>query len=224
MSDVNVIAWDGPTRAFKWALVLVVIDGWISNRYGASLPAWHKCNGYAALILIVFRLFWGAVGGSTARFASFFAGPGKVLAYLRTAPRFLGHNPLGGWMVLALIALVGAMSVTGLFAADEDRLIIEGPFAKTISEAGVDLAARWHHMIFDAIEVCVVIHIAANIFAAFRYGRPQLSAIVTGVKPAGGYADMSAATPGSWARAAACLCIAAVLVVGAVYASGGQLL
>ena len=45
-----VLAWDGPTRLFKWTLVLVVFDGWLSNKYGGSLPAWHKCNGYAALV------------------------------------------------------------------------------------------------------------------------------------------------------------------------------
>jgi cytochrome b len=222
MSEASVIAWDGPTRVFKWALVFVVIDGWISNKYGASLPLWHKCNGYAALVLIIFRLFWGFAGGSTARFANFFAPPFKVLAYLRAKPKFLGHNPLGGWMVLALLALVAAMSMTGLFSADEDRLIIEGPLAKTVSDAAIDFAARWHGHIFTALEVFIAVHLAANVIYALVHREPLIQAMVTGRKPAGAYADMGAATPGSWSMAGVCFVLAATLVFGAIFAAGGR--
>ena len=222
MNEASVIAWDGPTRVFKWALVFVVLDGWVSNTYGADLPAWHKCNGYAALVLITFRVFWGFAGGSTARFASFFAGPDKVLTYLRAAPKFLGHNPLGGWMVITLLVVVAAMGVTGLFSADEDRLIIDGPLAKTVSDAGIDFAARWHRHIFTALEIFIAVHITANVVYAFTKGEPLIQAMVTGRKPAGGYADMSAAVPGSWGKAAVCLVLAATLVFGAIYAAGGR--
>jgi cytochrome b len=222
VNEASVIAWDGPTRVFKWALVFVVIDGWISNKYGSSLPLWHKCNGYAALVLIVFRIFWGFAGGSTARFASFFAGPGQVLAYLRAAPKFLGHNPLGGWMILALLALVAAMGTAGLFAADEDRLIIEGPLAKTISDGAIDVAAKWHRYIFTALEAFIAVHISANVIYALTRREPLIEAMVTGRKPAGDYTDMAAAIPGSWRRAAACLGLAAGLVFGAIYVAGGR--
>jgi cytochrome b len=222
VNEASVIAWDGPTRVFKWALVFVVLDGWISNTYGASIPAWHKCNGYAALVLIVFRIFWGFVGGSTARFTSFFAWPSQVLAYLRTAPKFLGHNPLGGWMVLALLALVAAMGTAGLFAADEDRLIIEGPLAKTISDAAVDVAARWHRYIFTALEVFVAVHITANVIYAVSHREPLIQAMVSGRKPAGDYADLREAAPGSWSKAAICVGLAAAVVFGAIYALGGR--
>lgn len=136
------LAWDGPTRLFKWALVLLVFDGWLSNSYGDGYPYWHKWNGYAALVLIVFRLLWGFVGGSTARFSAFVAAPRRAFAYglalLRGRnPRYLGHNPLGGWMVVALLAAVGLQATTGLFSADADRLIIEGPLAGRVSDAAV---------------------------------------------------------------------------------------
>jgi len=222
VSGSKVVAWDGPTRLFKWALVLLVLDGWISNKYGASLPAWHKWNGYAALILIVFRILWGFAGGSTARFISFVAGPKKVLAYLRDGTKYLGHNPLGGWMVLALLVLVAAQGTTGLFAADEDRLIIEGPLARAVSDAAVDFAARWHHRIFDLLLICIALHIAANILYAVVRGEPLTRAMVTGRKPRAPYADMEAAMPGTWGRAASCLVVAAVLIFGAMYAGGGR--
>jgi cytochrome b len=222
VNEASVIAWDGPTRVFKWALVFVVIDGWISNKYGASFPLWHKCNGYAALVLIVFRLFWGFAGGSTARFTSFFANPFKVFAYLRAKPKFLGHNPLGGWMVLALLAFVAAMGATGLFSADEDRLIIEGPLAKTISDAGIDFAARWHGHIFTVLETLIAIHITANVIYTVSHREPLIEAMVTGRKPEGDYTDMRAAIPGSWQTAAVCVVVAATLVFGAIYAAGGR--
>jgi cytochrome b len=224
VNETSVIAWDGPTRVFKWALVFVVVDGWISNKYGGSLPAWHKCNGYAALVLVVFRLLWGFAGGSTARFGSFAAGPGKVIAYIRTAPKYLGHNPLGGWMVLALLILIFAMGASGLFSADEDRLIIDGPLAKTVSAAAVDLAASWHRHVFTALQIFVAIHVTANVVYALSRREPLIRAVVTGRKPAGEYIDMRCAEPGTWGRAFGCIAIAAMLVLGPVYVTAGRLL
>jgi cytochrome b len=221
LNKTSALAWDGPTRLFKWTLVLIVLDG---NKYGASVPAWHKYNGYSALVLIVFRLLWGFAGGSTARFSNFVVGPGRLLSYLRGGAKYLGHNPLGGLMVIALLLLVAAQATTGLFAADEDRLIIEGPLAKTVPDSVVDFAARWHGRIFDVLEIAIVLHIAANVIYALFRREPLVRAMVTGDKPADNYADMKTAVPGSWRRAAACLAIAAALVFGGIYAAGGSLL
>ncbi len=224
----RVLAWDGPTRLFKWTLVLLVIDGWASNKFGGSWPAWHKWNGYLILTLILFRLMWGFVGGSTARFANFVALPGRALAYVKAAAsgrpmKFLGHNPLGGWMVMALIGLVGLQAVSGLFAADEDRLVIEGPFVKFVASATVDFAAKWHHRIFDAIQIFAVLHIAANLFYTFVKKDPLIQGMARGWKPAADYVDQKSAQPGSWAAAAVCLAVAAAIVFGGIIAAGGKL-
>ncbi|MFT4098922.1 MAG: cytochrome b/b6 domain-containing protein [Rhodoblastus sp.] len=224
----QVLAWDGPTRLFKWSLVLLVFDGWLSNEFGGAYPAWHKLNGYAVLTLILFRVMWGFVGGSTARFSHFIALPGRALAYVTAAvsgrpQKYLGHNPLGGWMVMALLALVGLQAVTGLFSADEDRLVIEGPFVKFVSDATVSFAAKWHHRIFDAIEIFVALHVAANLFYTFVKKEPLIQGMATGVKPAAPYVDEASARPGSWAAAAICLAIAAAIVFGGVVAAGGRL-
>jgi cytochrome b len=228
-SGARVLAWDGPTRVFKWLLVLLVIDGWLSNRYGADFPPWHKWNGYAVLVLIVFRLLWGFAGGSTARFKAFVAGPVASLGYIRAlvtgrSRRYLGHSPLGGWMILALLAIVAAQALTGLFSADEDRLVIEGPLAHTVSHATVDFAAHWHHLVFVGIEILAVLHIAANLIYTFVKRDPLISAMVTGGKPAENYADMQAAIPGTWARAALCLAAAIVIVFGTITLAGGRVL
>lgn len=217
-----VLAWDGPTRAFKWALVVLVVGGWVSNKLGASVPAWHIWNGYAVLTLVLFRILWGFVGGSTARFANFVAGPSRALAYLRGGLSYLGHNPVGGWMILGLMALVAAQCLTGLYAGDEDRIVIEGPLARTVSEAAVELAARWHHRLFDLLKIVAVVHIAANLFYTHFKRDPLIKAMATGRKPPGAYADMAEAQPGSWGRALVCLAIAAAIVFGGIYAAGGR--
>ncbi|MFO1116433.1 MAG: cytochrome b/b6 domain-containing protein [Beijerinckiaceae bacterium] len=217
-----VLAWDGPTRAFKWALVVLVVDGWVSNKLGASVPGWHKWNGYAVLTLIVFRILWGFAGGSTARFANFVAGPSRALAYLRGGVSYLGHNPVGGWMILGLMALIAAQCLTGLYAGDEDRVVIEGPLARTVADATVEFAARWHHRAFDLLKIVVVLHIAANLFYTYVKRDPLIPAMVTGRKPPLPYADMKQAQPGSWGRAAICLALAAAIVFGGIYAAGGR--
>ena len=227
-AGARTLAWDGPTRLFKWSLVLLVFDGWLSNAVGGAYPAWHKWNGYLALTLILFRVLWGFVGGSTARFTNFIALPGRAFAYLRATlagrpQKYLGHNPLGGWMVMALLGLVGLQAVSGLFAADEDRLVIDGPFVKFVSDATVSFAAKWHHRIFDAIEILVLLHVAANLFATFVKREPLIQGMATGYKPVEPYADEARARPGSWAAAATCLAIAAAVVFGGILAAGGRL-
>jgi cytochrome b len=222
-ASARVLAWDAPTRLFKWALVFVVVDGWLSNTLGASAPAWHKWNGYAALVLIVFRILWGFVGGSTARFANFISGPSGVREYLRGGRAYLGHNPLGGWMALGLLAIVAAQAVSGLYAADQDRLIIEGPLAATVGDAAVDFAARWHHRIFNLIEALVVVHVAANLFYTFAKRDPLIPAMITGYKPDAAYRDGPQATAGSWGLAAVCLAAAAALVFGAMWLAGARM-
>jgi cytochrome b len=218
----DVLAWDGPTRLFKWALVIVVLDGWLSNKYGASTPAWHKWNGYTALVLVAFRIFWGFSGGTTARFANFVPSPGAIILYVRKGSKYLGHNPMGGLMVVALLVLVGLQGTTGLFSADDDRLVIEGPLVNVVSDQVVDFASRWHGRIFLGLEIFVAVHIAANIAYEFVGRQPLIRAMITGRKPAADYVDMASAQPASWFTAVACLAAAVVLVFGSIYAAGGR--
>jgi cytochrome b len=112
----GVPAWSRFVRAFHWLLVTGVAGAWTTSEVGRR---WHEPIGWAVVALLVLRLVWGFAGPErAARFASFVRAPGAVLAYARavlrgSAPRYLGHNPLGGWMVVALIATLAAVSVTG---------------------------------------------------------------------------------------------------------------
>lgn len=222
----KVLAWDLPTRLFKWALVATIVVGWASDKIGGGNPALHLLNGRIVLTLVVFRILWGFVGGSTARFANFVPSPGTSISYGLALLKgrenhYLGHNPLGAWMVLVLLALPAAMAVTGLFNADVDRMIVEGPLAKTVSDATVTLAHKLHHKIFDILLICVVLHLAAVVFHAVVKKERLVPAMVTGRKPAGAYTDARAATPGAVGLALACLAAAGAIVWLAIRAAGG---
>ena len=215
----KVLAWDGPTRLFKWALVAVVAWAWITDQL--AMTTWHVWNGHAVLVLVVFRLLWGVVGGSTARFASFLRSPLATLRYGLDLARgreahYLGHNPLGGWMVLVLIGLAALMGLSGLFNADDDRMLIEGPFAAKLSDAAVHFAHRIHSYGFELLQIAVVLHVAAVVFHSVVKKDRLVPAMVTGAKPARTYVDASEATPGSVIAAVACFAVAIAVVWGGI--------
>ncbi len=222
----KVPAWDLPTRLFKWALVVTIAVAWASDKIGGGNPTVHVLNGRIVLTLVVFRVLWGFVGGSTALFRGFVPSPATTIGYGLALLKgreghYLGHNPLGAWMVLALLVLPAAMAVTGLFNADVDRMIVEGPLAKTVSDATVTFAHKLHHKLFDVLMICIVLHVAAVVFHAVVKKERLVPAMVTGAKPAGNYVDARAATPGSIALALACLVAAIAIVWLGIRAAGG---
>lgn len=155
----RVRVWDGWIRGFHWLLGTLVAVSWWTAEEGHM--DWHFRSGIAILVLLVFRLLWGVFGTETARFASFVKGPGAVFAYLRgKAPRALGHNPLGGLSVLALLGVLIAQTTLGLFAQDEDG-IYAGPLSSFLSYDASSLAGELHHELFNVVLALIVLHIAA---------------------------------------------------------------
>lgn len=121
-TEKKVKLWDFPVRLFHWALVIAIVTAWWSNR--EVMIDTHAIAGYCVLALVLFRIVWGFVGSSNARFASFLTGPRRVLAYLFKIPNgsmsdltYAGHNPAGGWMVAVLIFLVGLQAVSACLPA-----------------------------------------------------------------------------------------------------------
>lgn len=164
-AGVRARLWDGPTRLFHWSLVGLVAFAWWAREDHLD---WHRWAGYAVIGLLVFRLYWGFVGGGAARFSSFVKGPGATLAYLRTvgartAAHTVGHNPLGALSILALLALLAVQTVTGLFAVDVDG-IESGPLSDKVSFETGRALAEWHERVFTALEVLIALHIAAVLF------------------------------------------------------------
>ena len=131
MTKPAVSVWDLPTRLFHWLLVILIAVSWWSAE--TRTMEWHYRSGLAILGLVVFRIVWGVIGGSTARFASFVRLPGAALSYLRgQAQDKAGHNPLGGYSVILLLAVIAAQVSGGLFASDTDGLE-SGPMSFLVS-------------------------------------------------------------------------------------------
>lgn len=192
------VAWDLPTRLFHWTLLAAVVSAWISYRFaetiGDPLLKWHRWNGLAILTLLVWRLGWGLIGSSTSRFASFIASPRAAIGYGRdllggSTRRFLGHNPLGGWMVMALLVTLVVQGSLGLFTVEHND-IAAGPLYRLVSEAANKTASRWHHLVFDFILLPLVgLHVLANLGYGLIKREPLIGAMITGRKPRADYQD-----------------------------------
>ncbi|HLX22213.1 MAG TPA: cytochrome b/b6 domain-containing protein [Usitatibacter sp.] len=156
--------WDLPTRVFHWTLATLVTFSFVTGKLGESWLEWHFRSGYAILALLGFRIAWGFIGSHEARFAAFVRGPRAALEYARSIASgkravMPGHNPLGGWMVVLMIALLVAQATTGLFSNDES--FNEGPLASKVSKAIVDRMSSFHSWNEWAIVGAVALHVTA---------------------------------------------------------------
>jgi cytochrome b len=230
----SIQAWDLPTRLFHWTLVLLIVSAWISYELaediGDETLVWHRANGLAILILIAWRVIWGVAGPPNARFAAFVRGPSAVLSYARTlfsgaAARYLGHNPLGALMVVALLATVAAIAVVGLFATDDNDLV-GGPLYRLVEEPQNARATRLHDQLFNYVLLpLLALHVLANVLYTLLKKEPLIQAMITGQKPAESYVDAARSKPAKQValRALLCLVAAAAIVLGGIVAAGGRL-
>lgn len=170
--------WDGATRLFHWLLVVLIgVSWWSAENYHMD---WHYRSGLAACALLIFRLLWGLFGTSTARFRQFVKGPRGILRYVRgQASPHIGHNPLGGWSVIALLLALVTQVVSGLFSVDIDG-IESGPLSYLVSFDQGRVAADIHHISFSVVQALVVLHIAAILFYLFVKRHNLIGAMVTG--------------------------------------------
>ncbi len=234
MTARTVKVWDWPTRAFHWTLVFCIISAWASfklaDRIGDPTLVWHRWNGYFILILVVFRLIWGFVGSSTSRFAAFVTWPWKAASYgldmLKGRKRpFLGHNPLGTWMILALLAAVAVQGGMGLFSLEHNELVA-GPLKRLIAHETSERITKLHVQGINVILALALIHISANILYGLVKKEPLVRAMVTGRKPTESYEDQQEAVivDGVTLRALICLLMAVGIVFGSIVALGGRIL
>jgi cytochrome b len=162
---VKVKVWDLPLRLFHWSLVLAVSAAIVTGEIGGEWADWHGRAGLAVLGLVVFRLVWGFIGTTHARFASFFPTPGRILAYLKGAWQGVGHNPLGALSVFALLAIVAAQVGTGLLSNDD--IAFEGPLVQFVDKDFSDKMTGWHSRIFWGLATLIGLHVASILFYAF---------------------------------------------------------
>ena len=164
MSTKRIKLWDLPTRLFHWLLVIGVSAALITGNIGGTAIEWHGKIGLAIVGLIVFRVVWGLIGSSHARFASFFPTPASIAAYLRGQWLGIGHNPLGALSVLGLLALVALQLSTGLFGNDD--IAFRGPLYDLITKDLSDRLTAIHELTSNALIALIVLHLAAIAFYA----------------------------------------------------------
>jgi cytochrome b len=161
--------WDPLVRLVHWSMVASISIAWLVTEGRI-----HDTAGYVLLVLIVARIVWGFVGTKYARFADFVRAPGSVLRFASQIwqgrePRHIGRNPLGGWMIVALLATGLATSLTGwLYTTD--------------AFWGVAWVESIHAFFAKLLLVLAAVHIAGVIFTSIRQRESLAAAMVHGRK------------------------------------------
>jgi cytochrome b len=172
--------WDLPTRLVHLSFILLLPGLWWTWRSGDTQL--HEKLGYVTLGVLMFRLYWGVAGSSTARFSRFVKGPRAIAAYLRGgSPASVGHNPLGALSVIVLLGLIFAEVTFGLFAQDIDGLE-SGPLARYVSYETAEWARGWHALLFNMILALVVVHVLAILFYLLIKRDNLVGPMITGRK------------------------------------------
>jgi cytochrome b len=178
MNSIRV--WDLPLRLFHWLLLLAVAGALVTIQLGWM--DWHGRFGLAVLGLVTFRLVWGLVGSTHARFWNFVTGPRRLLAYLKGQYQPLGHNPLGALSVLAILGLLLFQATSGLFATDD--IAYSGPLRRAVDSSTSALLTSWHMRMEWVIYGLIALHIAAVLFHVLVRKETLIRPMVTGRKPA----------------------------------------
>ncbi len=199
MATVKV--WDIAVRIFHWSLVAGFVTAYLSGDENEFL---HVNAGYVVLGLIAFRVLWGFVGTKHARFADFIYSPAKIFAYARSlasgSPRhYLGHNPLGGAMVIALLISLSLACYSGLklYAAEDGK----GPLAEAGSlsiitpayahegghhnvkdKAAADFWEETHELFVNLCLGLIGLHIAGVVVSSVLHREKLVKAMITGTK------------------------------------------
>ncbi len=181
------LVWDLPLRLFHWVFALSVAASWATAKAGVDWMQYHIYLGYLIIGLLVFRVIWGFIGPRHARFSSFLQRPAAVWSYARGLLRAdshpsVGHNPLGGLMVILMLALVAVQATTGLFTTD--TILWTGPYYPSVSSATASLLSTVHNLNFNIILAAVGLHIAAIVYYRTFKKQNLVSAMFTGYKPA----------------------------------------
>ena len=163
----RVKVWDLPTRLFHWALVALVAVSFVTGKTGGTAMEYHEWSGVAVLVLLLFRIVWGVVGGRESRFKAFLKGPKTVGRYAATLlkqqpERHLGHNPLGGWSVMLLLGSLFIQAGTGLFANDD--ILTEGPLYDLVGKNVSDWLTSIHYLNQTFLLGLIAIHVVAIFF------------------------------------------------------------
>ncbi len=163
--------WDRFVRVFHWTLVVLVGAAFLSP----DVKSLHESLGYAVLALVAARLVWGVIGPRHARFTDFVTRPAITLAYIRALPtgkvrRYVGHNPAGGAMVLALLSTLVIITISG-FLSETDRFF------------GVEWVSSLHGASASLLLGLITCHLLGVLAASLLHRENLVLAMLTGTKP-----------------------------------------
>jgi cytochrome b len=163
--------WDPLIRIAHWVLAVSIGAAWWTRH---APGGWHEWIGYGSLVLVAIRVVWGFSGPRYARFTQFVRSPRNTLRYARaliagTEGRYLGHNPLGAWMVLTLLTAIVLVGVTGWLYTTERFW-------------GVEWVERLHSALADALIVLVALHVAGVAFSSWRHRENLVASMLHGRK------------------------------------------
>jgi len=167
----RVAVWDPLVRVFHWALAISIAVAWFTSEHPKGL---HQWAGYTAGALIAVRLVWGFIAPGHARFADFVRRPGAILQYLAEIwrgreRRYLGHNPAGGAMIVALLSAVAAQVTTGWLQT-------------TDAFWGVEWMEDLHGALAKLILLLIALHLIGVLVASLRHRENLPAAMLTGRK------------------------------------------
>ena len=183
-ADRRVKLWDLPVRLSHWAFVALMPALWWT--WKSEQMSLHVWLGNVTLGVVAFRLLWGVFGSSTARFSRFAKGPRAIFLYLRSlfsksAEPVVGHNPVGGWSVLALLAALLVEVGLGLFSTDTDGLN-SGPLNYKVSDSLGETLTHWHGVVFYILLALIAVHLAAIGFYLFVKRENLVGPMITGAR------------------------------------------
>lgn len=163
--------WDPLVRLFHWSLVVAFVTAWAT---GDELQILHEGAGYTIVGLLVIRAIWGFVGTTHTRFSDFVYRPSTVIGYLidtvrLRAKRYLGHNPAGGAMVVALLLMLALISVTGIMMT-------------TDAYWGIEWVAEAHELAANLTVVLIGLHLVGVLVASVEHRENLVRAMITGRK------------------------------------------
>jgi cytochrome b len=181
----TVLVWDFPTRAFHWLLVLAVVVSYATGGEEGWLFVVHTASGYLVVLLLLFRLLWGVIGSEHSLFRDFVHGPQIVGGYVRRLlvldpPRYVGHNPLGGWMVILILVVLALTVATGALSGEEDGP--SGPLLWLIAAPGGEGLAEVHEVLANLVVVLAIVHVCGVLVDWWLTGENLVSAMISGVK------------------------------------------
>ncbi|MFO1413657.1 MAG: cytochrome b/b6 domain-containing protein [Burkholderiales bacterium] len=169
MEKSRILVWDLPVRVFHWVLAASFAGAFLTAE-SERVRDVHVALGYTFAGLLAFRVLWGVIGSRHARFASFVRGPGAVLRYLRSLlssrpEHHVGHNPAGGWAIVAMLLLGLAVAASG--------------YANHAGWGG-DWLAELHEGAASAMLALVIVHVAAVFVSSFLHRENLVGAMITG--------------------------------------------